>query len=55
MKNNNKADLSKISNIYILKSIFSYLNSKQILKFVQKNKKLQNKLEINVDNYKKHS
>ena len=55
MNNKNKADITKIKNAYILKSLFSYLSSKQILKIVQKNKKLQNKLEISVENYKKYS
>ena len=55
MKNTNKIDLCKISNNYIIKSLFSYLYSKDILKLVQNNKKLQNKLNINIENYKKIS
>ena len=46
MKNKNKADITKIKNAYILKALFSYLSSKQILKLVQKNKNLKNKLEL---------
>ena len=51
----NKADLSRISNNYNLKLLFSYLDSNRILKIVKNNKKLQNKLNINIENYKKKS
>ena len=50
----NKVDISKINNDEILKSLFSYLNSRQILQLIQKNKQLQNKLDINIKNYQKH-
>ena len=50
-----KADISRISNKEILKSIFSNLNSKRILQIVQKNKNLQKKLGINIDHYKSRS
>ena len=49
---NNNTDITKIRNNYILKSLFSYINSKNILKLVQKNKNLQNRLNINIENYK---
>ena len=52
MNINNNADITKIRNNDILKSLFSYINSKSILKLVQKNKNLQNRLNINIENYK---
>jgi len=50
-----KADISRISNNEIMKDVFSYLNSKRILKIVQKNKNLQKKLGINIEYYKNKS
>ena len=55
MKKKNKTNLLIIRNNYIIKSLFSYLYSKDILKLVQKNKKLQNILGINIQNYKEIS
>ena len=49
----NRADINKISNKYILKSIFEYLDYQYILKLLNYNKKLQNKIGINIENYKK--
>ena len=55
MNINNKAeaDISKIKSNNIVKLLFSYLDSNNILKLVQNNKNLQNKLNINIENYKK--
>lgn len=50
MKNN--TNLYKISNIYNLKSIFSYLSPETMLKIIKNNKELQNKLGINLNDYK---
>ena len=50
-----KADISRISNNEILKSVFLNLNSKRILQIVQKNKNLQKKLGINIEHYKSRS
>ena len=55
MKIRDNTDIYKITNAYLLKSLFSYLYSKDILKIIQKSKKLQNKLNINIENYKKIS
>ena len=52
---NNKTNINKIYNNYILKSLFSYLNYKDILRLVKYNKKLQNSLGFNLENYKKKS
>lgn len=49
---NNKTDISKISNNYILKDLFRYINYVYLLKLVKNNKRIQNKLGINIDNYK---
>lgn len=51
----NSADIFKISNTYILKSSFVYLDYQYILKVLKNNKKLQNKLGINIEHYKKES
>ena len=48
----NRGDINKITNNYILKSLFAYLKYKKILKLVNNNKGLQNKLGINLKNYK---
>ena len=52
---NNKTYIFKISNNYILKSLFTYLYYKDILKLANYNKKLQNALGINLENYKNKS
>ena len=48
----NKGNINKITNNYILKSLFAYLKYDKILKLVNINKGLQNRLDINLDNYK---
>ena len=52
MEKSKKADINKVSNNQSLKSIFSYINYLKILKIVQKNKRLQTRLGINIQNYK---
>lgn len=51
----NKSKLSKISNDYNVKSIFSYLDSKYVLKLILKNKEIQNRLGVKLENYKIYS
>ena len=52
MKTQNKTDINKIKNIYNLKSLFYYLNYPYFLKLIKKNKRLRNKLNISIQNYK---
>ena len=50
----NKIDIKKsIKSLYILKDIFSFLSKEQKLKIIIYNKELQNKLYINIEDYKK--
>ena len=44
--------LLKIKSQYTLKRIFAYVDYNRLLGLVKNNKKLQNRLEINLDNYK---
>ena len=48
-----KSDISKLSSVYILKEIFSYINYKEIFKLIKYNKSLQKRLFISNENYKK--
>ena len=48
----NEAKLSKISNNHNLKEIFSYLDYQYILKLIEKNKSLQKRLGIKLEDYK---
>ena len=48
----NKGNINKITNNYILKSLFAYLKYEKILKLIKNNKGLQNRLGINLNNYK---
>ena len=48
----NKGDINKITNNYILKSLFAYLKYEKLLKLVNNHKGLQNRLGINLQNYK---
>ena len=45
----------KLKSIYILKDIFTYINEEQKLELAKYSKSLQNKLEINIFNYKVYS
>ena len=51
----NKCDINKITNKYILKSLFAYLKYEKLLKLVNNHKGLQNRLGINLQNYKEIS
>ena len=51
----NKGDINKITNNYILKSLFGYLKYEKLLKLINNNKGLQNRLGINLQNYKEIS
>ena len=51
----NKTDINKINNDYVLKSLFTYIDYQNILKIAKKNKRLQNRLGINIQNYKERS
>ena len=48
----NDGKLFKISSVYSMKTIFSYLDHNYLLKLVRYNKELQNQLEISLENYK---
>lgn len=43
--------IADISSDYILKNIFSFFNYENIIELVKYNKKLQNKLDIDINNY----
>ena len=49
---NNKNNLDYIKSNYILNIIFSFLTKKSTLNIIIYNKKIQNKLDINKNNYK---
>ncbi len=51
----NNAEISRIKSDYILKSIFSNIDYKRILKLIKYNKSLQNRLGISLENYKNKS
>ena len=51
----NDGNLFKISSVYCMKTIFSYLDYNHLLKVVRYNKELQNKLDLNLENYKSES
>ena len=44
-----------IKSKYILKKIFGYLHKKKLLKIANQNKKLQNRIEININDYIENS
>ena len=53
---NSKIDVEKaINSIYNLKNIFSFLSEKQKLNIIIYNTNLQNKLDININDYKRIS
>ena len=45
--------LKNISSFYIFKKIFKYLHAHRLLKLIKYNKLIQEKLNINLYNYKK--
>ena len=57
MDNTNSTNiiLSKIKNKYIFKQMFDYLQDFTILKLTRYNKEIQNKLNITINDYKKHA
>ena len=48
------ANLGNIKSDIILKKVFNYINQTAKLKLIKKNKKFQNKLNINIQNYKEY-
>ena len=52
MKNKNEDTIFDINSKYCLKSVFSHMKYKYILELVKHNKKLQNELGFNLNNYK---
>ena len=52
-KKDNISNWSKIRNKYILQQIFEHLNQKMFFKIIKYNKNIQNKLDINQNDYKK--
>ena len=55
MDTNNSKTLNIFESIkskYILKRIFKYLSDTKLLKIIKYNKVIQNKLDINIDDYK---
>ena len=49
------ANLGNIKSDIILKKVFNYINQTTKLKLIKKNKKFQNKLNINIQNYKEYN
>ena len=49
------ANVSNIKSTYNLKTLFSYIDYKKILKLIKYNKNLQKRLGLNIDNYKNKS
>ena len=54
-KKNSKKALDRIRSRYILKQILKNLDSQKLLKIFKYNKKIQNILNIDIDDYKKRS
>ena len=52
---NNMSIENFIKSVHILKEIFSFIKEKQRLSVIIYNKILQEKLDINIENYKKTS
>ena len=50
-----KPDFENIKSKYILKIIFDYLGQNRLLEILRYNKKLQNKLNVNINNYIEYS
>ena len=50
-----KGNFDNIKSKYILKQIFDNLNKNRFLKIINYNEKIQNRLDININNYKKFS
>ena len=52
---NQKGIIAKINSKVILKKIFNHLQKKNFLKIIRLNKNIQNKLNLNINDYKKYS
>ena len=52
LNQDSKNIFDSIKSKYILKQIFDNLDTKKFLKLIKYNKNIQNRLEINIDNYK---
>ena len=48
-------NLDNIKSQYILKKIFENINTKKLLELVKYNKKIKNRLDISLNNYKEYS
>ena len=53
--NKNKNYFENIKSYYILKRIFNLLEKHKLLSVMKKNKKLQKRLNLNINDYKKYS
>ena len=51
----NKTNLKYVKNKYILRQIFIYLQKKNVLELIKYNKKIQKRLDININDYKNYS
>ena len=49
-----KDEIKKLKSNYILKKIFNYLQKKKSLEIFKYNKKIQKRLNININNYKEY-
>ena len=49
-----KSALENVKSFYILKKIFNYLMKNKQFEIIKYNKKIQNRLNITIDNYKKY-
>ena len=52
---NKLANIEEIKSLYIIKEVLSFVNIKRKLNMLIYNKHLQNKIEINIEDYKKIS
>ena len=55
LERNKEVDIKNIRSFYILKGIFSFLEEKKKLHLIQYNKKYQNDLGYNIEDYKRVS
>ena len=55
LNQDSKIIFDSINSKYILKQIFDNLDTKKFLKLIKYNKTIQNRLEVNIDNYKNSS
>ena len=54
-QNKAKASFEKLKNNFILKKIFNYMKKKKTLMIMKYNKKLQKRLNLNIEDYKEFS